>query len=122
MGSASIPMDRGEQTLRLVAHQCAHDESSIQSDVSRWELSRERGRCRGAAIWRHLLLLAMLPVFAPLAVADWISWEAGFHDDSGKAVISADGNPVTDGVAQLYHFHRVNFEAVLKAYTRILSN
>jgi len=52
----------------------------------------------------------MLPTSA---LADWIRWESGFRASSGKAIISADGSPATDGVANLYHFHRVNFEAVL---------
>jgi hypothetical protein len=47
------------------------------------------------------------------ATADWIRWEPGFRAATGKAVISVDGNPVTDGIANLYHFHRGNFEAIL---------
>ncbi|MEZ5330385.1 MAG: hypothetical protein R3F19_35505 [Verrucomicrobiales bacterium] len=48
------------------------------------------------------------------AKARWIQWEAGFSNDTGKAVISVDGDWTADGLPQLYHYWRENFEAAIE--------
>lgn len=87
-------------------------ESRIRDNVSLCGAGRNASRIEGL-VGRVLLVLATFPVLLTSAVADWIRWESGFRADSGQAVISVDGNPATDGVANLYHFHRVNFEAAV---------
>ena len=46
--------------------------------------------------------------------ARWIQWEAGFRNDTGKAIISVDGNWTADGLPQLYHYWKENFEAAIE--------
>lgn len=49
-----------------------------------------------------------------IAKARWILWEGGFRSDTGKAVISVDGNWTADGLPQLYHYWKENFEAAIE--------
>jgi hypothetical protein len=45
--------------------------------------------------------------------AQWVHWESGQSFSEGKAVLSSGGDPQSDGVFQLFHFHQVNFEICL---------
>jgi len=105
-------MDRTEQPLLLVMPRCGFTGSCLRISVSQSEAERNPSRVTMLARWLCIALVAltMLPMSA---TADWIRWEPGFRATTGKAVISVDGNPATDGIANIYHFHRENFEAVL---------
>ncbi len=45
--------------------------------------------------------------------ARWIVWQAGIHEDSGKVILSADGSWNANGLPQIYHFWKKNFETVI---------
>ena len=100
-------MDVTDQHARLVAPRCGFTGSCLRNSVS------ESGTKRKPSRWRVRAILLVQVVFLAAAEADWIRWESGFRAASGKAVISTDSNPATDGVPNLYHSHRVNFEAVV---------
>ncbi len=63
-------------------------------------------------VWFGVFLSLILPLAA--TKAHWIQWEAGFRSDTGKAVISVDGNWTADGLPQLYHYWNENFEAAIE--------
>lgn len=69
---------------------------------------------RGSLQARLCLVAASLACVPTLVKADWVAWEAGFQSRTGRAVLSTEASPAADGIWNLYHFHRVNFEAEVR--------
>ncbi len=66
---------------------------------------------------RHPNILAFACWLGSIAVAQaqtpWIHWEAGFYNDTGKAVVSVQADWAADGIPQSYHYWKENLEAIV---------
>ena len=69
----------------------------------------------GSRSHKAIILLIGAAVLQPVVICAnrWIPWEAGHKRDSGKTVLSTEGSPASNGLPQIYHFHRIQFEAVM---------
>lgn len=45
--------------------------------------------------------------------ADWIPWEEESRSATGKSIISTEASPMANGLRQIFHFHRIQFEAAI---------
>ncbi len=66
---------------------------------------------------RHPNILAFACWLGSIAVTQaqtpWIHWEAGFHNDTGKAVVSVQADWAADGIPQSYHYWKENLEVAV---------